>query len=63
MGPDGRHRPARADRPRRHSAGCGVSPNGQRIVSASDDGTVRLWEPASGDDPVVLAGHDGPVLG
>jgi Tol biopolymer transport system component len=39
------------------------SPDGQRLASASDDGTVRVWQPAGGGDPVVLRGHDGPVNG
>ncbi len=37
------------------------SPDGQLIVSAGDDGSVRIWDVARPSEPVVLAGHDGPV--
>jgi hypothetical protein len=33
------------------------SPDGDRIVSASEDGTVRVWDAAQGTDLRVLAGH------
>ncbi|AUX42426.1 uncharacterized protein SOCE26_038580 [Sorangium cellulosum] len=39
----------------------GFSPDGQRIVSASEDGTARIWRTDGGGEPVVLAGHGGPV--
>ena len=37
------------------------SPDGARIVSGSDDSTVRVWDAASGDELLVLSGHAGPV--
>jgi WD40 repeat protein len=40
------------------------SPQGRMLVSASEDGTVRRWDPITGN-PVgqPLAGHVGPVYG
>ncbi len=37
------------------------SPDGRRIVSASDDGTARLWDAASGQQVAVLQGQEGRV--
>ncbi|OXM61441.1 hypothetical protein CF165_38370 [Amycolatopsis vastitatis] len=39
------------------------SSDGQRVASGSDDGTVRIWNPAGDDHPAVLHGHDGSVYG
>ena len=37
------------------------SPDGQRVVTASDDKTARLWDAATGQALATLAGHEGPV--
>ncbi|MGH8908649.1 MAG: TIR domain-containing protein [Egibacteraceae bacterium] len=37
------------------------SRDGQRIASASADGTIRIWDLAGRTDPVVLRGHSGTV--
>jgi WD40 repeat protein len=34
---------------------------GRRVVSASHDQTVRIWEPASGSELWCCQGHTGPV--
>jgi WD40 repeat protein/serine/threonine protein kinase/Flp pilus assembly protein TadD len=36
-------------------------PLGSRLASASDDGTVRLWDPEGRAEPVELRGHVGAV--
>ena len=40
---------------------AGFSPNGARVISASDDGTVRIWDSETGAVLAVLAAHDGPI--
>jgi hypothetical protein len=40
---------------------AGFSPDGSLVVSASTDGSVRLWDAASGELVRVLAGHTGGV--
>jgi WD40 repeat protein len=37
-------------------------PDGKRALSASDDGTLRLWDVPRGRTIRVLSGHEGPVL-
>ena len=37
------------------------SPDGGRIVTASDDKTARLWDISSGSLIAILKGHKGPV--
>jgi WD40 repeat protein len=36
-------------------------PDGSRMVTASDDGTARIWDAASGGEIRLLRGHDGEV--
>jgi hypothetical protein len=38
------------------------SPDGARIVTASDDNTARVWDAASGKQLVLCEGHDERVL-
>jgi WD40 repeat protein len=40
-----------------------VAPDGTWIVSASDDGTVRIWDVASGETRHILSGHTDAVAG
>ena len=37
------------------------SPDGSRIVSGSDDNTIRLWDTQSGDNIATLEGHSATV--
>ena len=37
------------------------SPDGARLVTASWDGTARLWDAVSGAEVAVLKGHRGSV--
>lgn len=39
------------------------SPDGRQLATASNDGTVRLWDPAIGLSTRTLAGHSSPVRG
>ena len=38
-------------------------PDGTRLVSASNDGTVKLWDPKNGRELLTLSGHTQPVAG
>ena len=37
------------------------SPDGSRIVTASEDQTARIWDAASGKEIAVLRGHESSV--
>ena len=37
------------------------SPDGKRLASASDDGTVKVWDAATGQEALTLKGHTGRV--
>jgi WD40 repeat protein len=58
------------DRGHRHDTSSGhtdaisalsLSPEGRVALSASRDGTLRVWDTQSGDTLWTLEGHDGPV--
>ena len=38
------------------------SPDGQRLASASRDGTVKVWDAATGQEIRTLKGHTGGVM-
>jgi WD40 repeat protein len=43
--------------------GCAWSPDGSAVLSASGDGTVRVWDARTGKVLHVLSGHTGLVFG
>jgi WD40 repeat protein len=47
--------------PQRPVRAAGFSPDGARIISGSDDGRVRVWDAAYGQELLVLRGHEEPV--
>jgi WD40 repeat protein len=42
---------------------CAVFADGRRVVSASDDGTLKVWEVETGRELATLQGHAGWVRG
>ncbi|NJN95738.1 MAG: hypothetical protein HC875_17300, partial [Anaerolineales bacterium] len=38
------------------------SPDGQRFITAGDDGTAKIWEAKTGNLTLTLTGHYNPVL-
>ena len=40
-----------------------VAPDGIWLATGGDDGTVRIWNPATGQQRVVLEGHRGRIAG
>lgn len=41
--------------------GVAFSPDGRKIATASQDGTVRIWDTKTGQTVRTLTGHGGPV--
>ncbi len=41
--------------------GVAISADGRRLVSASEDGTIKVWDAASGQPLLTLMGHTRPV--
>ena len=43
------------------STSVAFSPDGKRLASASRDGTVKVWDAATGQETLTLKGHTGRV--
>ncbi len=43
--------------------GCAWSPDSQRVLSASDDYSLKIWDAASGECLRTLNGHSNSVIG
>jgi WD40 repeat protein len=60
-----RRRVQRAENPRAANEervnSAAFSPDGWRIVAASEDKTARIWDASSGQEIRVLRGHEGEV--
>ena len=58
-----RHRadPPHPHRPHRRGGGVGGRPGRHLLATASDDGTVRIWDPHTGQARHTLTGHTGAV--
>ncbi|WP_375769088.1 SIR2 family protein [Archangium gephyra] len=46
----------------KHVRGCAVTPDGRRVVSASWDGTLKIWDLETGRELVALVGHGNYVI-
>ena len=49
-------------RPTNSVGSASFSPDGEKIVSASDDNTVRIWSAVTGECEQSLAGYTGCVM-
>lgn len=47
---------------KRHALCLGVDPSGRRVVTGQTDGTVHVWEIATGRLLGTARGHEGPVF-
>lgn len=43
----------------KHVNACAIAPDGSCVVSAGADDTLRVWDPATGEELRVLKGHGG----
>lgn len=46
-----------------HVSAVAWSPGGDRLVTASADGTARIWDAEGGAFRMILRGYDGPLAG
>jgi len=60
--PDGRRWQLHTVRGRAHVYAVAWSPDGQRVVTGSEDHTARIWDAETGQEKVILKGHSSKVV-
>jgi WD40 repeat protein len=43
--------------------GVAISPDGKRVAAGCEDGTLKVWDSATGEELLTLRGHQGAIFG